>query len=1297
MGRRERPLDAAEGPVAEFACALRELRHKAGSRTYRAMADREHYSAATLAQAAAGVRLPTLAVVLAYVRACDGDPEEWTERWKHASREADEANAASAEGDPPYLGLARFGVEDHDRFFGRDRLVDELVDLFVRSELVVVVGPSGSGKSSLLRAGLLHRVRDGAIRGHRTSSIRVLTPGPRPAHTHAGLFDPAVLSEGTLIVVDQFEEIFTQCTDTGERARFVELLRSATGTGSGVRVVVAVRADFYGHLTQHRTLADAARRASMLVPPMSPDELREAIIKPAAHAGLVVERALTARLLSESADEDGSLPLVSHALLEIWRRRRGRVLTEAAYDETGGIQGAIARTADDLYARLSPAQAEAARRLLLRLITPGQGTPDTRRSAPRAEIAALGNGSTEDTEIVLERLARARLITLDEDCVDLAHEAVLAGWPLLRSWLDADRDRLRAQRRLTKAADNWQSLERDTGALCRGLRLDEATGYFADPEQGGELTELEAEFLEASRSARKRQRHRRRAGITALSTLLVLSLLAGLAAWQQNRTSEQRSREVEARRIVSTAASLRLSDPQTAMRLTLAAWRVADLPETRSALLSAMAQKQQDVFTDPDRSVATTRHLSADGRTLISVGTDGVTRWEVADHRRIDVRPGLGRDFDNVGFLRADAGWLPVFDRRNLSERDPVTGEFSRQTVSLRDLATGRTDTSAAQAAHDGAEMAPSGRSLAVYDSDATGYTVDLVDATTRRSLLRIELPKAPGPPRSDGLDTIPWSWQSALRKQLATERRPFTWSSDHVGSSYEPSPDATISPGDRYLALCVQNEPLQLWDVGGGRRISASWLPRTTLEQCVHEHIVFSPDSRYLGVITDTGFRAWHIASGRELPPVTHAGLKTAVLGEGGSYLAASDGTEILVWRLRHPDFPAARHQLSGETVKDLRLDTASGTLRYLGGPDGSWGPTVHTLDLAEAFGSRWDRAPALTRFSRAGDRLAVARTDPDGRRLRVRVLDARTGALLASPPRVSCPPDGSVGQYGCGSVSLAFNPTGRTLAYGVTGFDPSAPGRIALYDIARRRITTALSGADLGRGDWQDTAFTPDDGKLIVAGASGPSPTTRIWDLGQKAIAVSIPDASGSPVLSPDGTLLTTLSGSAFRMPSGTPLSSARTPGQATAMAFSPDGKYLAVGEGSGRVVLWDGRITRRLGELVDPDTPTRQYVSALAFTPDSRTLAVAGDEGALQLWDTNTRQRIGSPLPTAGDTIGSLAFDGNHTLRAAGDHAPPRTYDLSVTAAVRAVCRRTGRQFTPDQWSAHLPGVPYRQTCP
>ncbi|MEV0784966.1 hypothetical protein AB0I52_18715 [Streptomyces sp. NPDC050423] len=1287
MGRRERPLDMDGGPVAEFAGALRKLRDKAGGITYRAMAGKGQYSAATLAQAAAGVRLPTLPVVIAYVRACEGDCEEWEERWQRAVREVGDDNAASEAGNSPYPGLARFDVEDHDRFFGRDHLVDELVDLFVRREMVVLVGPSGSGKSSLLRAGLLHRVRQGATRGHRTSTIRILTPGPRPAHTHAGLLDPTAMTEGTLLVVDQFEEIFTQCSDPGERARFVELLCSAPGAGRGARVVIAVRADFYGHLTRYRALAEAARKSTLLVPPMSAEELREAIIKPAAHAGLVVERALTARLLSESADEDGSLPLVSHALLETWRHRRGRVLTEAAYDEAGGIHGAIARTAEDLYRRLSPDRADTARRILLRLVTPGKGSPDTRRPAPRAEITALGPGGTQDTELVLERLARARLITLDEDWVDLAHEAVLAAWPRLGSWLDASRDRVRAQRRLTEAAANWQSLQCDTGALYRGLRLDEAAGYFGSPEHSRELTDGERQFLKASLTARRRRHHRRRAGITVLSALLALSLLAGLAAWQQNRISEQRRREAEARRLVGTAAGLRLSDPQTAMRLSLAAWQVADLPETRSALLSAMVQKQQDVFTDPDSSAASMRHLTPDGRTLVSVGADRVARWDVDSHRRIDVRPGLGRDFDEAGFIRADARWLPVFG----GEAVPVHG---RRTVSLRDLTTGHTDRSTALSAYDGAEMTPSGRSLAVYDSDAAGYSVSLVDAETRRVLLRIEVPGGGGTD-TGMLERIPWARQTALRQQLEMEHRPFTLMGGHSVIPDGLVPDATVSSDDRYLALCTEGERLQLWDVGKKRRISAAWLPEVTLEQCVHEHIVFSPDSAYLGVITDRGFRAWHIASGRELPPVEQSGLKTAVLSEDGSYLAASDGTEILVWRLANPDFPSVRHQLSGETVKDLRLDAASHTLRYLGGPEGSWGPLVHTLDLGPMFTAPWGRAPAPAQYSRSGDKLAVARPDPDGRHVRVRILDGKTGALLATPPRVPCPQYEKIQHC---VVALAFDSTGRTLAYGVTEVeDPSDPGRIALYDVPRQRTTAVLAGSDLSGIEWRDIVFTPDDRKLVIAGEPGPSAVIRIWDVGKKAVTATIPDAAGRPVLSPDGALLTTTQGTAYRLPSGTPLPPSRTPGRATALAFSPDGKYLAVGDGSGRVGLWDGRITRRLGELADPDTSTSQYVSALAFTPDSRTLAVAGDEGSVQLWDSTTHQRIGMPLPTAGDTIGSLVFESDHVLRAAGSHTAAHTYELSPQAATRAICRRTGRQITPREWRAYLPEIPYGQTCP
>ncbi|MGO4757806.1 hypothetical protein AB4212_55965, partial [Streptomyces sp. 2MCAF27] len=261
---------------------------------------------------------------------------------------------------------------------------------------------------------------DGGTAQARPAALRILTPGPHPARSHAHLLAPADGEGDTVVVVDQFEETFTLCHDPAERAEFIDLLLAARDPERRLRVVVAVRADFFGHCAGHRALADALRDATLLVAPMTPEELREAIVGPAAAEGLIVERTLTARLVEEVADEPGGLPLLSHVLLETWRRRRGRALTMAAYEATGGIHGAVAQTAEDLYTRLPPDQAQAVRRSLLRLVTPGEGAPDTRRPADRAELRAGGPGEAEaESEsvavavAVLERLARARLITLD--------------------------------------------------------------------------------------------------------------------------------------------------------------------------------------------------------------------------------------------------------------------------------------------------------------------------------------------------------------------------------------------------------------------------------------------------------------------------------------------------------------------------------------------------------------------------------------------------------------------------------------------------------------------------------------------------------------------------------------------------------------------------------------------------------------------------------------------------------------------------------------------------------------------
>ncbi|WP_369209093.1 helix-turn-helix domain-containing protein, partial [Streptomyces sp. PU-14G] len=375
-------MDPEAGPVPRFAAALRALRESAGKPTYRVMAQRARYGVTALSQAAAGKQLPTRAVTLAYVKACGGDVIEWERRWREASAEV----AAEGNGDgasrPPYRGLTRFEPGDAELFFGRDRLVERLVELNGKHRFTAVFGPSGSGKSSLLRAGLIPRLRtprDGEGAGDRESipaAVRILTPGADPLRTHAERLVPVPGTDAdTWLIVDQFEELYTLGADPAERDTFIDRLVAAADADSRLRVVIAVRADFLGRCAEHPGLTAALQDATLLAGPMTRAELREAIVRPATAYGLIVERSLTDRLLDEVEDAPGGLPMMSHALLETWRHRSGRALTETAYEAAGGLHGAVVRTAEQVYCELSAAQAELARRILLRLVTPGRESP----------------------------------------------------------------------------------------------------------------------------------------------------------------------------------------------------------------------------------------------------------------------------------------------------------------------------------------------------------------------------------------------------------------------------------------------------------------------------------------------------------------------------------------------------------------------------------------------------------------------------------------------------------------------------------------------------------------------------------------------------------------------------------------------------------------------------------------------------------------------------------------------------------------------------------------------------------
>jgi WD40 repeat protein len=857
------------------------------------MAQRTSQGASTLSQAAAGERLPTLPVVLAYVQACGGDPQEWEVRWREAAaEEAAEPRASDEDAEPPYRGLARFEAGDAKLFFGRDQLTDRLLDLVRSRRFTAVFGPSGSGKSSLLRAGLIPGLRAPGLTGPRPAALRVLAPGAHPLRTHEQRLVPKDADGDTWLVVDQFEEVYTLCADPAERDRFIDCLLAATDPASRLRVVIAVRADFLGRCAEHPALTAALQEATMLVGPMSRDELREAIVRPARTARLIVERPLTARVLDEIEDEPGALPLMSHALLETWHRRKGRALTLETYEAIGGLHGSVAHTAEDIHARLTPAQADLARRILLRLITPGEGTPDTRRPAPRAE---LDIGDPTDTAAVLERLVHARLITVSQDTVDLAHEALITAWPRLRGWIEQDRERLRLHRRLTEAARTWEELGRESSALYRGSRLTAADEHL----HRRELTALEHAFLTASLNARDHaQRATRRAARrlrrlrTALCVAAALAMIAGLVAWQWNRLGERRLAEATSRRVASAAESLRYADPLTALRLSVAAWRISPTLEARAALMGALTQPEQDAFTEPGSTV-NDPVLSNDGAMLISAGAGRVRLWNLTTHQLIRTLR-IGKD-DSFYHVSPDGRRLLFLTADRWQLRDATSGAPTRLPLPFTDgmVSFGPTD-----------DM--------LFLHDDNGRLIGLWDLRRHRRL----------PPDGPGQTS---------------------------GSSPEEG---------NHQAECTRSGELQLWDGSTEHRFrSTGPLASAVRLTCgppdgLRTHPLYPGNDRLI-IATGSQIRTWDTRTGKEGPSVHASPHYSVTVTADGKFLTTVDKQAILVWRLSNPDRPVYRYPLHGRIVA-ARLEPLHKVIRYIEQQPASV-PVVRALYLGNALDTSW------------------------------------------------------------------------------------------------------------------------------------------------------------------------------------------------------------------------------------------------------------------------------------------------------------------------------------------------------
>ncbi len=694
----------------------------------------------------------------------------------------------------PYMGLAAFQPEDAQWFFGRQRLVAELIARLSEAPFLAVIGPSGSGKSSVLRAGLVPAVWDGALPGADVWTTIVVTPGGRPSEELAFRLsaqcnvaarsllgdwraEPAWLRMAVrqaltdapdgarlLLLVDQFEEIFTLCQDEAERHGFIRALAALVSEADSQAIVVlGIRADFYARCAEYPELVDVVQDRQLLVGPMSLPALREAIIGPAAQADLILEPGLTETVLADLGEEPGSLPLLSHALFATWQRRQGDTLTIEGYREAGGIRQGIGQTAEAVYARLDPVEQGIAKDVFLRLTALGEGTEDTRRRARRAEL--LDGQDPEDVDTVLARLAEARLVILDEDGAQVAHEALIREWPRLQGWLNEDREGLRIHRRLTDAASEWEALGRDPGALYRGVRLAGAREWAEG--RGARLNELERAFLAASsdqerdeREAVQRRNRRRFRRLQALAGVLaVLLVLTGTFG----ALTVQRQRRQDTARELAAQAKTSLDQRSLSLLLSLESLRAAQTNEGLASLLQGLQEPSDEGeltgHSGPVGSVA----FSPDGATLASASADQSVRlWDPATGQRIG-QPLTGHT-DEVGSVALrPAGAI-------------LASASVDETVRLWDPTTSTT----------------SAESLA---QSLYGHTERVVSVAFSRDGAMLA---------SAGADQSVRLWDPATGQQIG---QPLTGHTDEVN-------DVTFSPDGATLASASADETVRLWPV---------------------------------------------------------------------------------------------------------------------------------------------------------------------------------------------------------------------------------------------------------------------------------------------------------------------------------------------------------------------------------------------------------------------------------------------------------------------------------------------------
>jgi WD40 repeat protein len=1151
----------------------------------------------------------------------------------------------------------------------------------VDSTLLAIVGPSGSGKSSVLRAGLLPALAERVLPGSERWRQVLMRPGERPLAelrralarvadgSEADADDPIPAALGSLraderllVAVDQLEEIFTACRDERERDAFCDSLTSLAAD-QRIVVVVAIRADFYGRCASYPELAQRMDTNTVLVGPMRRDELRRAIELPARRAGLRVEPSLVAALVGDVADEPGGLPLLSTTLVELWEERSGRTLRRASYDAIGGVDRAVARLAERAYQRLTGPQRERARAILLRLTDADQPAP-VRRRVPLAE---LETDRDEHAAAAVEVLTESRLVTIDEGTVEVAHEALLREWPRLRAWLADDVEGRRLHQHLIQAAAEWDGSGRDPAELYRGARLASAVDW-AEPHER-ELNELEREFLAESRTASEREAERQRRTNRRLRTLLAgvgvllaAAVIAGLIAISQRQEARDAATTEAAQRL--GAEGLTEHHLDTALRLAGAGLALDDSVATRSNLLSTLLRSPAalGVFRgdgDPILALA----LSPDGRTLATGDQDGtVLFFDTATGTRIG-KPYQATEVDELAF-------------------DPRAGEV-------------------------------------VVNS---GDSLEIVDIETQRRVRTVDVGKYPGDPEvvfgvdpayaPDGRSLVVMYWGLEFAEPEPVFLRRFD---ARTGARLGKTVRIPPQEGDDQLVASPDGRHLFVTNPHVTYAIDAATLDVTRRYATGSPVAGASPDGRTLALggrdsasvgatLAGSGtVQLLDLRSGRvrKLAGRHDAAVVSARFSPDGRTLATTgDDGKVILWGVGNG---AARETLEGHSgrVWDAAFSPDGRTL-YTTSDDGSvigW-DTTGDRTLGRGFRTELvnpgdEQFPPAFALSPDGGTLAVGRLDGA-----VELIDARTlhgtGGFRALGGRQV--------------LAIEYSPDGKTLA--VAGGE----GAAGLFD--------ARSGQPIDRGigppprgdsralpanfsNIQALSFSPDGRLLATASIDG---VVRVWDVRRHTAAappMHLKEFAVGIDFSPDGSQLAVASGFQALGFTGEPKSGIdvrdwRT-GRRIALlpmenvreaTVSPDGSRLVGAQVDGKAIFWSTDDWQTVGS---PLAGHSGFVLKAAFSPDGATLATSGGDGTVILWDVASGDQIGSVLPGEENRWVSTAFspDGSY-LFAVYDNGRAIRWAVDPAAWMARACAVAGGGLTPEQWTDFVPEQDYRQTC-